>query len=171
MTSASLLLWLATGQLCYQMLSHSALKVIKNRKDPSILHLPLPPCSTALWTSLAQPMIVFVSIKATVSTMATFNPWSRKTKMPQIILTWVLKSNDLRGVCVNKMSVVAHVNFIIAQSWQLLSCRYMPTRVKGKHNKAKWMLWQESVHFVLGSYWTPPNFFKKKSLLREAPCC
>ena len=28
--------------------SHSALEVIKNRKDPSILHLPLQPCSTAL---------------------------------------------------------------------------------------------------------------------------
>lgn len=96
--------------------SHSAFQVIKNQKDPSILHLPLQPCSTSPWTSPAQPMIVFVSIKATVGNMSTFNPLIREDKMPQIILTWVLKSNDLRGVCVNKMSVAAHANFI-ERSW------------------------------------------------------
>jgi hypothetical protein len=96
--------------------SHSAFQVIKNQKDPSILHLPLQPCSTSPWTSPAQPMIVFVSIKATVGNMSTSNPLTREDKMPQIILTWVLKSNDLRGVCVNKMSVAAHANFI-ERSW------------------------------------------------------
>lgn len=117
MASASrILLWLGHWPASLSEVSHSALKVIKHRKDPSILHHPLQLCSTALWTSSAQPMIVSVSIKATVSNMATFNPLIQENKKAWIILTWVLKSNDLRGICVNNTSVVAHANFI-AQSW------------------------------------------------------
>jgi hypothetical protein len=40
----------------------------------------------------------------------------------------------------------------------------MPTRVKGKHKEAKWMLWQESVHcpwFLLDS----TKFLKNKKII------
>jgi len=50
----------ATAQLHSFQVSHSSLAAIKIRKDPSILHLLLQLCSTVLWTSPAQLMIVFL---------------------------------------------------------------------------------------------------------------
>lgn len=150
MASASLLLWLAPGQLCYQM-CHTPLEVIKNQKDPSILHLPLQPCSTAFWTSLAQPTIVSVSIKAIVSTMVTFNPLIQED---QIVIDCTHMGPQIqwssRFLYQQDVSSGACKFYCTIMTLTLLSSRYMPTRVKGKH-KVKWMLWQESVHFALGS--------------------
>ena len=119
----------ATGQLHSCQVSHSALAAIKIRKDPSILHLLLQLCSTVLWTSPAQLMIVFLSIKATVSNMATFNPLIQEdnaidyTHMgPQI--QW--SSRCLQPA--KRMLVMTCVSYLY--SLLLLSCRYTPAKVK-----------------------------------------